>query len=78
MLANSNGHPKISIPETRELSLVKNLLEEKVTEKSLSSFSFTLAEELLQTILSPDWLESAVFSQLIQKFQQKTEIQHQL
>ncbi|MEI1373564.1 IS1/IS1595 family N-terminal zinc-binding domain-containing protein [Nostoc sp.] len=78
LLANSNGHPKISIPETRELSLVKNLSEEKVTEKSLSSFSFTLAEELLQTILSPDWLESAVFSQLIQKFQQKTEIQHQL
>lgn len=78
LLANSNGHPKISVPETRELSLVKNLSEEKVTEKSLSSFSFRLAEELLQTILSPDWLESAVFSQLIQKFQQKAEIQHQL
>ncbi|MEH2390640.1 MAG: NYN domain-containing protein [Nostoc sp.] len=78
LLANSNGHPKISIPETRELSLVKNLSEEKVTEKSLSSFSFTLAEELLQTILSPDWLESAAFSQLSQKFKQKTEIQHQL
>ncbi|MEH2283971.1 MAG: NYN domain-containing protein [Nostoc sp.] len=78
MLANTNGHSKVSIPEARELFLVKNLSEEKVTEKSLSSFSFILAEELLQTILSPDWLESAVFSQFIQKLQQKTEIKHQL
>lgn len=78
LLANSNGHSKVSIPEARELFLVKNLSEEKVTEKSLSSFSFILAEELLQIILSPDWLESAVFSQFIQKLQQKTEIKHQL
>lgn len=78
LLANSNGHSKVSMIEAKELSLVKNLSEEKVTEKSLSSFSFILAEELLQTILSPDWLESAVFSQFIQKFPQKTEIKHQL
>ncbi|MEH1968627.1 IS1/IS1595 family N-terminal zinc-binding domain-containing protein [Nostoc sp.] len=78
LLANNNGHSKLSIPETRELSLVKNLSEEKVTDKSLSSFSLTLGEELLQTILSPDWLESTTFSQLIQKFPQKAEIQHQL
>ncbi|MGJ5628328.1 NYN domain-containing protein [Nostoc sp. CALU 1950] len=61
-----------------ELSLVKNLLEEKVTGKSLDSFSFILAEELLQTILSPDWLESDMFSQLILKIQQKNEVKHQL
>ncbi|MEH2244947.1 MAG: NYN domain-containing protein [Nostoc sp.] len=78
MLANSNGHTKVFIPEARELSLVKNLSEEKVTEKSLSSFSLTLAEELLQTILSPDWLESATFSQLLLKIQQKNEIKHNL
>ncbi|WP_334815869.1 IS1/IS1595 family N-terminal zinc-binding domain-containing protein [Nostoc sp.] len=78
LLANSNGHTKVFIPEARELSLVKNLSEEKVTEKSLSSFSLTLAEELLQTILSPDWLESATFSQLLLKIQQKNEIKHNL
>ncbi|MEH2044453.1 MAG: NYN domain-containing protein [Nostoc sp.] len=78
MLANSNGHTKVSTSEATELSLVKNLPEKKITEKSLGSFSLTLAEQLLQTILSPGWLESAAFSQFIQKFQQKTEIKHQL
>ncbi|MEH2240920.1 MAG: NYN domain-containing protein [Nostoc sp.] len=78
MLANNNGHTKVSVAEATEPSLVKNLPEKKVTEKSLGSFSLTLAEELLETILSPDWLESAAFSQFIQKFQQKTGIQHQL
>ncbi|MGF2035938.1 MAG: IS1/IS1595 family N-terminal zinc-binding domain-containing protein [Nostoc sp. CmiVER01] len=78
LLANSNGHTKVSITETTEVPLVKDLPEAKITEKSLSSFSLTLAEELLQTILSPDWLESATFNQFIQKFQQKTEIKHQL
>ncbi len=78
LLANSNGHTKVSMDATTEVTLVKNLPEEKITEKSLGSFSLTLAEELLQTILSPDWLESAAFSQFIQKIQQKTEIKHQL
>ncbi|WP_442948291.1 IS1/IS1595 family N-terminal zinc-binding domain-containing protein [Nostoc sp.] len=78
LLSNSNGHSKVSMTEATELSLVKNLLEEKVTEKSPGSLSLTLAEELLQTILSPDWLESAIFNQLILKIQQKAEIKHQL
>jgi hypothetical protein len=78
LLANSNEHTKVSIPETRELSLLENLSEEKVTDKSLNSFSLTLPEELLQTILSTDWLESATFSKLLQKFQQQVEIKHQL
>jgi hypothetical protein len=78
LLINSNGHSKISMAEATELSLVKNLLEEKVTQKSLGSFSFILAEELLQTILSPDCLESGVFSQLILKIQPEAEIKHQL
>ncbi len=78
LLANTNGHTKVSISETTEVPLGKDLPEEKITEKSLSYFSLTLAEELLQTILSPDWLESAALSQFIQKFQQKTEIKHQL
>ncbi|MEH1999476.1 MAG: NYN domain-containing protein [Nostoc sp.] len=78
LVANSNGHTKASMAEATEVPLVKSLLEEKITEKSLSSFSLALAEELLQTILSPDWLESATFSQFIQKFQQKAEIKPQL
>ncbi|MEH2036562.1 MAG: NYN domain-containing protein [Nostoc sp.] len=78
MLANSNGYTKVSTAETTELSLVKNLPEEKITETSLDSFSLTLAEQLLQTILSPGWLESAAFSQFIQKIQQKAEIKYQL
>ncbi|MBD2246116.1 hypothetical protein [Nostoc sp. FACHB-888] len=64
--------------DAAELSLVKNLPEEKITEKGLGSFNFKLAEELLQMILSPDWLESSVFSQLLLKIQQNNEINHKL
>ncbi|MEH2188954.1 MAG: NYN domain-containing protein [Nostoc sp.] len=64
--------------DAAELSLVKNLPKEKITEKSLGSFNFKLAEELLQMILSPDWLESSVFSQLLLKIQQNNEIKHKL
>ncbi|MEH2061226.1 MAG: NYN domain-containing protein [Nostoc sp.] len=78
LVANKNGHTKASTAEGTELYLVENLPEEKVTEKSLGSFSLTLAEELLQTILSPDCLESAAFGQLLLKIQQKNEIQHKL
>ncbi|OYD95075.1 transposase [Nostoc sp. 'Peltigera membranacea cyanobiont' 213] len=78
LFANSNGHTKVSTAETMELSLVKNLPEEKITEKSLGFFSLTLAEQLLQTILSPGWLESAAFRQFIEKIQQKPEIKYQL
>ncbi|MEH2006324.1 IS1/IS1595 family N-terminal zinc-binding domain-containing protein [Nostoc sp.] len=78
LLANGNGHTKVFMAEATEVPLVKNLLEEKATEKSLDSCSLTLAEELLQTILSPDWLESAAFSQLLLIIQQKNEIKHQL
>ncbi|MHC5935222.1 IS1/IS1595 family N-terminal zinc-binding domain-containing protein [Nostoc sp.] len=78
LLVNSNGHTKVSMAEATEVPLVKNPPEEKATEKGLGSCSLTLAEELLQTILSPDWLESAAFSQLLLKIQQKNEIKHQL
>ncbi|MHC5778036.1 IS1/IS1595 family N-terminal zinc-binding domain-containing protein [Nostoc sp.] len=78
LLVNSNGHTKVSMAEATEVPLVKNPPEEKATEKSLGSCSLTLAEELLETILSPDWLESAAFSQLLLKIQQKNEIKHQL
>ncbi|MBN3994037.1 MAG: NYN domain-containing protein [Nostoc sp. NMS2] len=78
LLANSNGHTKVSMNDAAKLSLVKNLPEEKITDKGLGSFNFILAEELLQTILSPDCLESAVFSQLLLKIQQQNEIQHKL
>ncbi|MBC1275835.1 NYN domain-containing protein [Nostoc sp. UCD121] len=78
LLANSNGHTKVSMADASELSLVKNLPEEKIIEQGLGSFNFILAEELLQTILSPDCLESAVFSQLILRIQQENEIRHKL
>ncbi|MEH2156609.1 IS1/IS1595 family N-terminal zinc-binding domain-containing protein [Nostoc sp.] len=78
LLANSNGHTKLSMTDAAELSLVKNLPEEKITEKGLGSFNFKLAEELLQMIFSPDWLESSVFSQLFLKIQQNNEIKHKL
>ncbi|QKQ76599.1 NYN domain-containing protein [Nostoc sp. TCL240-02] len=78
LLANSNGHTKVSMADASELSLVKNLLEEKIIEQGLGSFNFILAEELLQTILSPDCLESAVLSQLLLRIQQENEIRHKL
>lgn len=78
LLANSNGQSKVSIHEAREIFLVKNLQKEKVTEERFNPFSFILAEELLQTILSPDWLESAAFNQLLLKIQQKNEIKPKL
>ncbi|MFN6481740.1 MULTISPECIES: NYN domain-containing protein [unclassified Nostoc] len=78
LLANSNEHTKLSMTDAAELSLVENLPEEKITEKGLGSFNFKLAEELLQMILSPDWLESSVFSQLLLKIQQNYEIKHKL
>ncbi|MEH2068411.1 MAG: NYN domain-containing protein [Nostoc sp.] len=77
-IANSNGHSQLSINEANELASVKKLSEEQFTAKSLNSFSSILAEKLLQTILSPDWLESAAFNQLSQNIWQQTEIKHQL
>ncbi|MDF5710426.1 MAG: NYN domain-containing protein [Nostoc sp. S4] len=62
--------------EASELASVKKLSAEQFTEKNLSSFSSVLAEKLLQTILSPDWLESTAFNQLSQNIWQKTEIKH--
>lgn len=78
LLTNSNGHTKLSMTDAAELSLVKNLPEEKIAEKGLGSFNFKLAEELLQMILSPDWLEYSVFRQLLLKIQQNNEIKHKL
>ncbi|MEH2195815.1 MAG: NYN domain-containing protein [Nostoc sp.] len=78
LLANKNGHTKVSIAKTAEVSLGKDLPEEKISEENLSSFSFRLAEELLQTIVSSDWLESAVFTKLLLKIQQSNEIKSKL
>lgn len=80
LLANNNGHTKVSIAKTAEVSLGKDLPQEKISEENLSPFSLTFAEELLQTIVSSDsdWLESAVFSKLILKIQQSNEIKSKL
>ncbi|MDZ8183264.1 MAG: NYN domain-containing protein [Nostoc sp. ChiSLP02] len=76
LIFNSNGHSKVTPVESTEIPFAKKISEEDFREKSLNSFSF-LAEELLQILLSPDWLESDAFSQLLQKIQQKQEIKHQ-
>ncbi|MBE8986344.1 transposase-like zinc-binding domain-containing protein [Nostoc sp. LEGE 12450] len=78
LLAHSNGNTKASIADAAELSLVKNLPEEKITEQGLGSFNFKLPEELLQTILSPGCLEYSAFSQLLLKIQLENEIRHKL
>ena len=69
---SSNGHPQISVTETTELTLVKQVVAETATDKSLK-LSVT-AEELLQTLLSDGWLESSAFKQFIQKIQQITKL----
>ncbi|MBD2410103.1 transposase [Nostoc calcicola FACHB-389] len=74
LIANSNGHTKLTMAEARELALAKKLS----AENNLSSFSSKLAEELLKILLSPDCLESDALSQFFQKFLQKTEIKHDL
>lgn len=73
LIANSNGHSKLTTAEAR-----KPPLAEKLTKEDISSVSSILAEELLQILLSFDWLESDVFKQLIQKFQQKPETKNHL
>ena len=69
---SSNGHPQISVAETTELTLVKQVVAETETAKSLK-LSIT-AEELLQTLLSDGWLESSACKQFIQKIQQITKL----
>jgi hypothetical protein len=78
LLANNNGYTKVSIAKMAEVSLGKGLLKEKISEESLSSFSSKLAEELLQTIVSSDWLESVAFTKLLLKIQQSDGIKSKL
>ncbi|NEU78446.1 NYN domain-containing protein [Nostoc sp. UIC10630] len=78
LLANSNGHTKVSMAVTTEVSLVKNLPEEKIPEKNFNSFSFKLAEEVLQNIISSDCLESAAFTKLFLEIQQSNKIKSKL
>ncbi|WP_243458344.1 NYN domain-containing protein [Nostoc sp. UIC 10630] len=63
---------------TTEVSLVKNLPEEKIPEKNFNSFSFKLAEEVLQNIISSDCLESAAFTKLFLEIQQSNKIKSKL
>jgi hypothetical protein len=78
LLANSNGHTKVSMAVTTEVSLVKNLPEEKIPEKNLNSFSFKLAEEVLQNLISSDYLESAAFIKFFLESQQSNKIKSKL
>lgn len=70
---SSNGHTKTSVAQATEQHSGK-LLEAKATDIP-DSVSFTLAEEVLQTLLSNEWLESFAFKQSVQKFRQFLEPQ---
>lgn len=66
LVTDINGHSENS-------SVLENQsLAEKNTVTSTGSFSLSLLEELLQNILSNEWLESPVFYQFIKKFQPPT------
>ncbi len=78
LLANSNGQTKVSMAVTTEVSLVKNLPEEKIPKRNLNSFSFKLSEEVLQNILSSDCVESAAFSKFLLEIQQSNGIKPKL
>ncbi|WP_244329088.1 NYN domain-containing protein [Tolypothrix sp. PCC 7910] len=73
-IEDSNGHTQIPLAEAQDLSLQENLSTEKITE----SGGLTLAQELLQTLLSSEFLESAAFTQFIHSIQPKIQIQPQL
>ena len=60
--------------EATELPLVEKLPLETASSKSPNSALCT-AEELLQNLLSGDWLESSAFKEIIQKIQQSAQPQ---
>lgn len=63
--------PELDDGEMERWSDGENIPPERETIKSPNSVGVT-AEELLQTFLSPDWLESSAFKQFIQKVQRYT------
>jgi hypothetical protein len=73
LIHSGNGHNKTSMLAATELPLVKQLPEERETARSPNSALCT-AEDLLQTLLSSDWLESSAFSQFLQKVQEFTKL----
>ncbi len=77
-IEESNGHTQIPLAEAQEISLIENLSTETTKEKNSESKGLTLAQELLQTLLSSEFLESAAFTQFIQSIQPKIQIQPQL
>ncbi|MBD2194783.1 MULTISPECIES: IS1/IS1595 family N-terminal zinc-binding domain-containing protein [Calothrix] len=77
LLENSNGHSKLPVEEAKELSLREDLPAETSTNTSSPSLATSLAQELLQTFLSPQFLESAAFEEFIAKIRPNFEIQPQ-
>jgi NYN domain len=75
LIGDSNGHSQLPLNEAKELSLSENLPTETTTDIISPSLGATLAQELLQTVLSPEFLESAAFNQFIQKIKPSVEIQ---
>lgn len=78
VIPSRNRHPKTSVAEATTLPVVNNLSENQPTEKSSEFLRVTLVEELVQSLFTTEWLESAAFTQFIQKIHQKTELKKNL
>nr|MCM0589008.1 NYN domain-containing protein [Gloeotrichia echinulata DEX184] len=78
IITSSNGRAKTPLGEAAAQTIVQELPQDDPTEKSGDSLGVTLAEELLQTLFSSEYLESSAFTQFIQKIQQKSEIKPNL
>lgn len=76
-IGDSNGHSQIPLADAQELSLIENLPTEIRQEKNTEARGLTLAQELLQTLLSPEFLESPALDQFIQKIKPQIENQTQ-
>ncbi|MEC4815632.1 MAG: NYN domain-containing protein [Scytonema sp. PMC 1069.18] len=68
LTASTNGDAEKAVFEATEPK-AKQLPEDTITEKSLDSGSSTLAQELLQSLISNGFLESIAFKEVIQKAQ---------
>jgi hypothetical protein len=68
LISDSNG-------QTQQFVAEANLSGEKTTQENSESLGLTLAKELLQTVLSSEWLGSADFNQFLQNIHQKIQTQ---
>ncbi len=67
LILDNNIQTQLSVAEA-------NLSEEKTIKNNSEFLGLTLAKKILQTVLSPEWLESAEFNQFIQNIYKKIEL----